>query len=388
MMWILIMITMALLVLAILAYLTSRVMHFSILLRLANGSKKRLAVYAALIALFVIVNLYLSLDLINAAIVLLHLGIFWILFDLAAFVIRKCRKSEPAHASVSPDPSQSRSASHPIYWPGICAVVITVLYMAYGWVSAFHVSKTTYTLQTDKAVGNLRVVGFADSHVGATFDRDGFRKHVEAMQACDPDIVILSGDYVDDETMREDMIASCEALGTLKTTYGVYFVFGNHDKGYYNNEHRGFDADDLIAELEKNNVTVLQDETVLLDDRLYLIGRQDKSEEDFRVGRAPMDQLVEGLDTSKYMIVMDHQPNDYDAEEAAGVDLVFSGHTHGGQFLPINRLGEWAGLNDKTYGYERRGATDFIVTSGIADWAIKFKTGCISEFVIMDITGA
>ena len=69
------------------------------------------------------------------------------------------------------------------------------------------------------------------------------------------------------------------------------------------------------------------------------------------------------------------------------MDLVFSGHTHGGQFFPINYLGEWTGLNDKTYGLYHSGNTDFIVTSGISDWAIKFKTGCVSEFVIMDIEG-
>lgn len=75
------------------------------------------------------------------------------------------------------------------------------------------------------------------------------------------------------------MIQCCEALGKLKTKYGVYFSFGNHDKGYYDPSYRGYSGDDLIAELEKNNVNVLQDDTVLIDDRFYIIGRQDRSEE-------------------------------------------------------------------------------------------------------------
>ena len=62
-----------------------------------------------------------------------------------------------------------------------------------------------------------------------------------------------------------------------------------------------------------------------------------------------------------------------------------TGHTHGGQFFPINYVGEWTGENDKTYGLETRNLSDFIVTSGIADWAIKFKTGCRSEYVVIDI---
>ena len=46
------------------------------------------------------------------------------------------------------------------------------------------------------------------------------------------------------------------------------------------------------------------------------------------------------------------------------------------------------GGTDSVYGYTRRENTDFNVTSGISDWAIKFKTGCISEYVIIDITGS
>ena len=85
---------------------------------------------------------------------------------------------------------------------------------------------------------------------------------------------------------------------------------------------------------------------------------------------------------------MDHQPHDYQAQEASGVDLVLSGHTHGGQMIPFNRMGEWLGLDDKIYGMEKRGDTSFIVTSGISDWAIKFKTGCKSEYVVIDVQGA
>ena len=168
---------------------------------------------------------------------------------------------------------------------------------------------------------------------------------------------------------------------------GVYYSFGNHDKGYGEASSRGYTGDDLIAELQKNGVVVLQDEAVLIDERFYIVGRQDKSEESRSGHRSSMGELTVELDSSKYIIVMDHQPNDYEAQAASRVDLVLSGHTHGGQLIPINDVGILIGANDATYGLETRNDTNFIVTSGISDWEILFKTGCRSEFVVVDING-
>lgn len=98
--------------------------------------------------------------------------------------------------------------------------------------------------------------------------------------------------------------------------------------------------------------------------------------------------MTKNLDKDKYTIVLDHQPNDYDAEAAARVDLVLSGHTHGGQMIPMGQLMRWFHIGgDNVYGFERLGNTNFIVTSGISDWALQFKTGTRSEYVIIDIQG-
>ena len=69
-----------------------------------------------------------------------------------------------------------------------------------------------------------------------------------------------------DGTTRQEMIEATKNLGKLKTKYGTYFVFGNHDKGYYGSAHRGFSADDLIKELNNNGIKVLMDESVLIND--------------------------------------------------------------------------------------------------------------------------
>ena len=97
--------------------------------------------------------------------------------------------------------------------------------------------------------------------------------------------------------------------------------------------------------------------------------------------------LLAGVDEDKYIILLDHQPSDYDSEALSPADLVLSGHTHGGQLIPITYVGKWFGIVDREYGYERREGTDFIVTSGISDWELQFKTGASSEYVIITVEG-
>ncbi|MCR4940706.1 MAG: metallophosphoesterase [Treponemataceae bacterium] len=256
-----------------------------------------------------------------------------------------------------------------------------MIVLSIGWYQAHHVWRTNYELTTTKDIPDFRILMFADSHLGSTFHADEFADHIERIQQEKPDIVVIVGDYVDDSSSREDMIRSTELLGQLQTKYGVYYVFGNHDRGYYSEGRRGFNAQDLMNELEKNNITILQDKTLLLADSLYLIGRDDFSSRD----RKQMSELVSPLDKDKYMIVLDHQPADYINQEKENVDLVLSGHTHGGQLFPFNQVGKWIGVNDLVYGHEKRSLTDFIVTSGISDWAVKFKTGTKSEFLVIDI---
>ena len=345
-------------------YVYNRLGKFYVIRKITEGSrvKKLLVKLPPVIAMAV----WCVIKPIHGLIAVVHLLIFWLLAELLFIIIRKITKKE-----------------FKLYWQGVLALVVTAVYLGSGWYFAHHVYETDYAISTEKALpgGNLRVLVIADSHVGSTFDGDGFAKHMEKAQETEPDIMFVVGDYVDDDTTREDMVKCCAALGKMKTTYGVYYVFGNHDRGYFNS--RDFSADDMVAELEKNGVNVLTDESVLVGNSFYVIGRKDRSFKE----RASMAELTGGLDKSKYMIVLDHQPHDFTAQEQSGVDLVFCGHTHGGQMWPIGITGEVSGANEKTYGLETRSNTTYIVTSGISDWAIPYKTAAIAEYVVVDIKG-
>lgn len=355
-------------------YLAARVRRFGPIQRLSQKRRALSWLIGFALVLIPAAALCLLWTPLNMAVCLLHLTLFWLLSDLVFALIRRLR-----HATFKR------------YWAGLAALIVSVGWLTMGWVQANCVWRKDYTISTDKEVGSLRVALLSDSHMGTTFHAEGFARHLQRVQAQQPDVVVMVGDFVDESTTRADMMAACQALGRMDAPYGVYFVFGNHDKNNYAGEGRAYTGKELTAALEENGVTVLEDETVLIDDRFYLIGRQDASEAvEHRGGRASMAELTQNLDKSKFSIVLDHQPRDYASQAASGVDLVLSGHTHGGQLIPLVQLMKIPGMSgdNNVYGLQSRDQTRFIVSSGISDWELLFKTGCRSEYVIIDIQGA
>ena len=312
----------------------------------------------------------LFFDMTNTVIIFLHLLVFWLLCDACSALMKRFIHSESKH-----------------YYAGICAFLLTFIWLGIGWYNAHHVRVTVYDLTTEKdlGIGNLKIIGLSDSHVGATFHWEKFQDYIHEIAEQDPDLVVIMGDFVDDDTSMEDMENCCKALSELQPKYGIYYVYGNHDGGYFNNSMRGYTLQDLDEHLEAQGVRILRDETEKIAGNLYICGRLDASRDhDNRKDAATLMKEAD-LPEGAYVLTLDHEPNDYTAEAKSGMDLVISGHTHGGQFVGMGPLGVWLGANDSYYGYERREGTDFIVSSGISNWALKFKTGCISEYLIMNL---
>lgn len=321
--------------------------------------------WVMIVLLLGVIGMGLWLDHVNTLIVLLHFVLIWMIVDGIRLLINKYSRHR-IQAFVS----------------GLVALGLTVSYLSYGYYQAHHVVTTYYSLSTSKAIDkNLRIIQISDSHIGATFHAQGFKKHMQTIQDLHPDLVVVTGDYVDDDTSKKDMLASTKALGQIKSTYGTYFVYGNHDKGYMN--YRNFSAQELEKALKENNIHILNDESVQIAQHMTVVGRQD---DQTTSNRKSAKALMQSIDSKQYVIMLDHEPTDYTNEANAHPDLVLSGHTHGGQMFPIGITGELSGANDMTYGIRTIKNTTFIVNSGISDWAIKFKTGgAKAEIVVIDI---
>lgn len=330
--------------------------------------KNKLLGWLACIALpAVLVCPFFAYGSFTAAVVMLHLFAFWVVCDLLAFIVRKLRRGQAA-------PEGKRR------FAGYVAIIIAAAYLGMGWANAHNVRQTEYSYDTVKELGGpVKIAVIADSHLGVTLDGEKFAALLGRIQACEPDLLVIAGDFVDDDSTKADMEAACRALGEFEAPFGVFFVYGNHDNGYYS--YRDFSSAELAAALEGAGVRVLRDECEELACGITVAGRLDRT---FR-NRKSAPELTEALDKNRFILMLDHQPNDYDAEAASGADLVVSGHTHGGHIFPAGQIGLLMGANDRRYGCERRGNTDFIVTSGVSGWAIPFKTGTFSEFVIINI---
>ncbi len=341
-------------------YLTKYV-HNTLFIK--NMKHKTISWLISLVPILLIIK-GLRVNTVNATVVYIHIFLFILLGELLIYLINKISKKEV----------NKRYAL-------VFSLIVTSIYLGYGYYMAHHVVETHYEVVTSKDIGidHLRVVQVTDSHIGATMDGDKFIEYMERINETNPDIVVVTGDFVDDSTSLTDMIKGCTGLGKLKTKYGVYFVYGNHDKGYF--DFREYGDKEIREELAKNNVIILEDEYISLIGNVVLLGRQDKGEKN----RVTAQDLMKDIDKNKYVIALDHEPNDYDNEAASGMDIVISGHTHGGQLFPLGPISLLLKENDKVYGIEKRSNTTFIVSSGIGDWAVKFKTDAKAEYVVIDI---
>ena len=354
-------------------FLWTRFHKFRCMQRL--GARHRFLSWLLCLVPLACIGLFSLINVITMIVVALHLALFWILCDLLGWCVNRLRKKR-----IYPTRGKRKKVRLTPYYAGIMALVLCAVYLGIGWYNAHHVRETRYMVTTEKDLGvPLTIAVISDAHLGITLDGSAFGALLERIQAQQPDLLLIVGDYVDDDSPRADMLKASDALGRFEAPYGVCYVFGNHDEGY--SRYRDFDSRELRSALISNGVKILEDETVLIDDRFYVIGRKDRSDRN----RETAADLTQDLDLDRFMVVLDHQPNDYEQEAASGVDLVVSGHTHGGHMLPAGWIGEWLGANDRTYGTEQRDGTTFVVTSGVSGWAIPFKTGTFSEYVIIEV---
>lgn len=256
-------------------------------------------------------------------------------------------------------------------WAGIATLALLFTLMGIGTYNAYNPVVQSYNIKMDKGSSTLSTLHIgmaADTHFGLLSGKDHAKRLVKEMNALKPDIILLPGDLFDDDIQPFIDQKIGPILSGLQAPYGVYATLGNHDK------HNGT-MQELIDTLESSGIQVLYDETVMVNDQLTLVGRKDKTDHE----RLPVDKLMQGVDLTKPVIMLEHQPYELDIAEGLGIDLMLSGHTHHGQVFPGNLITQAIYEND--WGYLEKGELQSIVTMGYGFWGPPIRIATRSEVV-------
>ncbi|MFB9326114.1 metallophosphoesterase [Paenibacillus aurantiacus] len=256
-------------------------------------------------------------------------------------------------------------------WAGFITLTLMLALLGYGSFNAYSPVVRTYDIRMERGastLAKLHIAMAADTHFGLLSGKDHARRLVEEMNALEPDLVLLPGDMFDDDIQPFIDQKIGDVLAGLKAPYGVYATLGNHDK------HDGT-MEELIGTLEASGIRVLYDETAVVEGQLTLVGRKDRSDHE----RKPLAELMEGVDKTKPVILLEHQPYELDIAQQTGVGLMVSGHTHRGQVFPGNLITDAIYEND--WGYVKKEQLQSIVTSGFGFWGPPIRIGTRSEVV-------
>lgn len=279
----------------------------------------------------------------------------------------------------------------------ICALLILLL-SACGIFHAKYIKTTSYDVIINKTIPertSMKVVLLADTHFGYNAGVLHARELVRKINKQKPDLVCIAGDIFDNEY---DAIRNPEKLEKtlrgIKSTYGVYACWGNHDLNEeilagFTFKHKDGDLSDIKDPrmkkfLKNSNIHILEDESVLINDQFYVIGRKDASltEKIHETRKAPA-QLTEKLDRDKPIIMIDHQPKELQKLADAGVDLDLCGHTHDGQTFPGNFTIKL--MWENPCGLLIKDNMTNITTSGAGVWGPAMRIGTDSEICSINI---
>lgn len=274
-----------------------------------------------------------------------------------------------------------------LWGSGALTLLLATVIVLYGYVNMYTIRQTDYTLYTDKDIREegYRVVLVADVHYGVSLRDEQLQAACDRISAENTDMVILCGDIVDENTTKEQMEACFRIFGSIQSRYGVFYIYGNHDRSLPGSTH-SFTPEELEENIISNGITIVRDEVLPITEEFLLVGREDEGYSGFPNDRLSAAELVEGVSQESFLLFAEHKPVSYGENAAAGADLILSGHTHGGQMWPINLFMAITATNDNLYGsMAYTDATTGIVTSGLACWGFDVKNAAPSEYVVVTI---
>jgi len=352
---------------------------------------------------FAVVYLFMALSPVIAfllpksavAIVIRRISTYWIgimLYSLLYVVLFDLLRLIAKHTKLKNTLLFSRGSVISI---GSVVVACAVATCLYGIFNARNIKVNEYSVTVNKSCGSdkhLKAVLVADLHMGYAIGVDHITNMVEKINQQDADIVIIAGDIFDNSYDGMDDPEGIKAqLRSIKSKYGVYAVYGNHDidekilMGFtFDWGGKQLHSEKMTNFMKECNIKLINDESVLINDEFYLVGRRDTDKPGTEDGtRAEISELTKDLDKTKPIFVLSHEPDELQKTADAGADIDFSGHTHDGQLFPGNLT---IGLFwENPCGMIKKDNMYSIVTSGVGVYGTFMRVGTDAEICSVDI---
>ena len=277
---------------------------------------------------------------------LIYFTLFHLLYDLFLLITKPSQK---AHGFLQK-----------MNFREIPIIILALLITSYGIINTLNPVITTYILHINKNIPTPIKIGFiSDIHLGTPYIDHQLETLETMINKQNYDVFILGGDILDEWSTIKDLNNLQTLLKNIKTKYGLYYIEGNHDP--LTEKSRQF--------YKMANVTILEDESILINNQFYLIGRKDRSKKD----ALSLSTLTEKLNKQYPIILLEHQQSTQKELENSIIDVVLSGHTHGGQIWPANYF--------LKYGHYQYKNTNAITSSGYGEWGVPIRTAYHSELV-------
>ncbi len=261
----------------------------------------------------------------------------------------------------------------------IIIIVLVGLIVFLGNLNKRDITIKTLELQLPKRDGKLselNIVAASDIHLSPIDGERLLERIVDKMNSLNPDIILLSGDIVDDKAEILEQRKIGESFKKLNPNYGIFSINGNHE--FING------VEESVQYAEHLGIKVLQDDVILIDSSFYIVGREDSTMFQFTgKHRKTLQQIIGSNNTNYPMILLDHTPYKLEEAQKNNIALQLSGHTHHGQIWPGNIITNM--IYEISWGYKKKGNTHYYVTSGAGTWGPPVRTGSKSEIVNIKI---
>ncbi len=251
-------------------------------------------------------------------------------------------------------------------------VVLAIMATAYALYLGYKVPEVkniaVYSGKIDK---NLRILQISDLHINRATAVDRIKTIVSEANNLNPDVVVLTGDTIDDNVVLiEEQMA---ALKELSAPYGIFAIMGNHE--FYNNIYNA------KRTLENNNFEFLFNGGRFIGNtNIYISGIPDMNTMYERINLWRTFAITKKND---YRILLSHTPIITDSLSVDLVDLVLSGHTHGGQIYPFHMLVKQA--NRYLAGEYDVNKVKLIVSRGAGTWGPAMRLFAPSDIILIDL---